>query len=65
MILVFIHLSQGDYTACYLLSKRVLESDPFQLDILPAHLASLVLMLHIDNSHNAIDQVHQIAYQLL
>lgn len=33
---------EGDHESCYLISKRVLEEDPYHLGVLPVHIASLV-----------------------
>jgi len=50
---------QGDPTSSYLLSKRVLElQDPFHFDVLPTHLAALVLL-------NNRSLLAYIAHQLL
>jgi len=35
---------EGDYESCYLISKRVLEDDPYHLATLPVHIASLVML---------------------
>lgn len=35
---------EGDYESCYLVSKRVLEEDPYHLATLPVHIASLVML---------------------
>eukprot|EP00928_Gymnodinium_smaydae_P016962 TRINITY_DN16441_c0_g1_i1.p1 TRINITY_DN16441_c0_g1~~TRINITY_DN16441_c0_g1_i1.p1 ORF type:complete len:594 (+),score=94.57 TRINITY_DN16441_c0_g1_i1:91-1872(+) len=35
---------EGDYESCYLISKRVLEEDPYHLAVLPVHIASLVML---------------------
>jgi len=35
---------EGDYESCYLISKRVLEEDPYHLATLPVHIASLVML---------------------
>eukprot|EP00392_Amoebophrya_sp_AT5.2_P006948 g6960.t1 len=34
----------GDYTASYLVSKKILERDPYELDALPCHIASLLMV---------------------
>eukprot|EP00930_Biecheleria_cincta_P031173 TRINITY_DN21633_c0_g1_i1.p1 TRINITY_DN21633_c0_g1~~TRINITY_DN21633_c0_g1_i1.p1 ORF type:complete len:591 (+),score=131.47 TRINITY_DN21633_c0_g1_i1:75-1847(+) len=34
---------QGDYESCYLVSKKVLEEDPYHLATLPVHISSLVM----------------------
>jgi len=35
---------EGDYESCYMVSKRVLEEDPYHLATLPVHIASLVML---------------------
>eukprot|EP00927_Polykrikos_kofoidii_P049073 TRINITY_DN43203_c0_g1_i1.p1 TRINITY_DN43203_c0_g1~~TRINITY_DN43203_c0_g1_i1.p1 ORF type:complete len:596 (-),score=102.27 TRINITY_DN43203_c0_g1_i1:123-1910(-) len=35
---------EGDFESCYVISKRVLEDDPYHLAVLPVHIASLVMM---------------------
>mmetsp|Transcript_147038 Transcript_147038/g.273812 ORF Transcript_147038/g.273812 Transcript_147038/m.273812 type:complete len:563 (-) Transcript_147038:127-1815(-) len=35
---------EGDYESCYLISKKVLEDDPYHLATLPVHIASLVML---------------------
>lgn len=35
---------EGDYESCYLISKRVLEDDPYHLATLPVHIAALVML---------------------
>ncbi|CAE8623242.1 unnamed protein product [Polarella glacialis] len=35
---------QGDFESCYLVSKKVLEDDPYHLATLPVHIASLVML---------------------
>lgn len=35
---------EGDYESCYLVSKQVLEEDPYHLEALPGHIASLVML---------------------
>lgn len=49
---------EGDFESCYLVSKRVLEEDPYHLATLPVHVASLV-MLEMKNV------VFYIAHQLV
>ncbi|CAD7972416.1 unnamed protein product [Amoebophrya sp. A25] len=38
------YYARGDYTASYLVSKKILERDPYELDALGSHIASLVLL---------------------
>jgi len=35
---------EGDYESCYIISKKVLEDDPYHLATLPVHIASLVML---------------------
>lgn len=35
---------EGDYESCYLISRKVLEEDPYHLATLPVHIASLVML---------------------
>eukprot|EP00916_Digyalum_oweni_P009621 GHVL01016217.1.p1 GENE.GHVL01016217.1~~GHVL01016217.1.p1 ORF type:complete len:231 (+),score=37.17 GHVL01016217.1:195-887(+) len=34
--------NQRDYSACYVITKKLLDDDPFMLELMPVHLASLV-----------------------
>eukprot|EP00929_Paragymnodinium_shiwhaense_P113542 TRINITY_DN81828_c0_g1_i1.p1 TRINITY_DN81828_c0_g1~~TRINITY_DN81828_c0_g1_i1.p1 ORF type:complete len:583 (+),score=114.60 TRINITY_DN81828_c0_g1_i1:129-1877(+) len=35
---------QGDYESCYIISKRVLEDDPYHLAVIPVYIASEVML---------------------
>jgi len=49
---------QGDFESCYLVSKKVLEDDPYHLATLPVHIASLVML-------NMTNVVFYVAHQLV
>ncbi|CAK0895839.1 unnamed protein product [Prorocentrum cordatum] len=38
------HFCEGLYQSCYQVSKGVLEEDPYHLKVMPAHVASLVML---------------------
>ncbi|CAD7924147.1 unnamed protein product [Amoebophrya sp. A120] len=37
------YFQQGDYTSSYVVSKSILERDPYELEVLPCHIASLLM----------------------
>ncbi|CAE7860709.1 Cdc16, partial [Symbiodinium microadriaticum] len=49
---------QGDYESCFLVSKQVLEDDPYHLAALPVHISSLVML-------NMTNVVFYVAHQLM
>ena len=49
---------QGDYESCQMVSKKVLEEDPYHLSALPVHISSLVML-------NMTNVVFYVAHQLM
>lgn len=49
---------QGDFESCLIVSKKVLEEDPYHLAALPVHISSLVML-------NMTNVVYYVAHQLM